>query len=138
MGNKKSTYRQPVREDEEKEQEERVINLVNDNDITFSKIFVKKRGNFQCTRIKTWKKEIWFYDPLETFLFKSGYVESFDDEALTADIRVASNLYRVPLWKVFMKVIEGPPPSPKEWKERIDLVGFGSTHMDVVKYKLKF
>lgn len=137
MGNKKSTYRQPVIEDEEKEKEKPVINLVNDNDITFSKIFVKKRGNFQCTRIKTWKKAIWFYDPLKNFLFKTGYVESFHDEDLTADIRVGYDLYRVPLWKVFMKVTE-ERPSPKEWKERIDLVEFGSTHMDVVKYKLKF
>ena len=142
MGNKKSTSMQPVLEEEEEEREERVINLVNGEDKFFSEQFVKKKGPFQKTRIKKWTKEIWFYDPPanpspET-LFKAGYVESFDEEELTVTIRLGSNLYKQALWKVFMKVIPGVP-SPKEWKARMDLVGYGSTYMDSTSnYNLKF
>jgi len=138
MGNNKSKPPPITNYEYELDKKSRIRDLVDEeNDKIFSTNFVKKKGSFQKTRIQMYiGKDVWFYDFLNfpgrysSNNFKVGVVESFDDTALTADIRVGYQDYRVPLWKIFIKV-KAEPPTKKEWNMRLEDVGDSTAGMGV-------
>lgn len=146
MGNKKSKHKPITNYEYYADIEARRENLVDpefDND--FNEKFIEGYS-FRITRVEFYiGNDVWFYYPIHlpgrysSDNFKRGELEKFDYTNLTADIRVGSEYrggeyYRVPLWKIFMKVYNPEePPTKQQWNKRLEAVGDAASGMDIAK-----